>query len=393
MKGKEGFSVTQWHKSKIKSKFPKNLRRTSLTNTNSFELLKNAIHSQKITVFLHIRNNCKMKIPIHKIENFSDAHRLNVRSIPILKKRNYFVDNTKTIDGDAPKKFIGIYNYPLPDNKHRKNRKNWIYYIAKTGHKWYPSESITEMLMNRLGVIFGLKMADSQIMMIGGQLRFLSKYFLNPLEELVHGADILAGYLNVSNRFVEEVDKLKLTRDLFTLQFIEEAVANQFPCQKDYILHELSKLIVFDALVGNNDRHFFNWGVIRSIENNYQPYFSPIYDTARGLFWNYSENKIFEIVEVNKNMNIHIQRYCKNSHPKIGWENENKLNHFRLFEKIYTNEFYISKNEIKAILTPGLLERMTKEVKQKFRSLMTINRITMICKCLEYRFNEMRKIL
>jgi hypothetical protein len=83
---------------------------------------------------------------------------------------------------------------------------------------------------------------------------------------------------------VEEVDEQKMTRDLFTLQVIEEAVANLFLYQKDEIMHELSRLVIFDAVVGNNDRHFFNWGVIRSVESNFQPFFSPVYDTARGLF-------------------------------------------------------------------------------------------------------------
>ena len=185
-----------------------------------------------------------MKIPVHKIENYTEAHQLDVRNVSVIKRGNYFVDDSVSVDGDAPKKFIGIYDYQLFDHKHKSNRKNWIRYIAKTGHKWYPSESITELLMNRLGVIFGLTMADSQIAMIGGQLRFLSHYFLHPAqEELVHGADILAGYLNESTRYVEEVDEQKMTRDLFTLQVIEDAVASLFLYQKDEILHELVKLI------------------------------------------------------------------------------------------------------------------------------------------------------
>lgn len=249
--------------------------------------------------------------------------------------------------------------------------------------------------MNRLGVIFGLQMADSRIAMIGGQLRFLSRYFLNPeKEELVHGADILAGFLNEdSPAFVEEVDKQKLTREWFTFQFVENAISNMFLYRKDEIMHELSKLIIFDALVGNNDRHFFNWGVVRSIEGCFQPYFSPIYDTARGLFWNYSEAKLIDIVEVNKTIDNHIRKYCKDSRPKIGWENEKNLNHFRLFEKIYTNEYYISSDEIKQLLNSSVLEKMLMEVRQNFHSLMSVNRITMICKCLEYRFNELLKIL
>ena len=133
-----------------------------------------------------------MNIPIHKIENYTNAHQMNVRGVPVMKCSNYFVDDSVTVDGDAPKKFVGIYDHQLLGHKHKANRNNWIRYIAKTGHKWYPIESITELLLNRLGLIFGLNMAESRIAMMGGQLRFLSRYFLNPVkEELVHGADIL----------------------------------------------------------------------------------------------------------------------------------------------------------------------------------------------------------
>ena len=327
-------------------------------------------------------------MPIHKIENYTDVHQLGVRKVPVIKREHYFVDDSVSIDGDAPKKFIGIYDYQLFGHKHKSSRKNWIRYIAKTGHKWYPTESVTELLMNRLGVIFGLTMADSQIAMIGGQLRFLSRYFLHPYkEELVHGADILAGYLNESTRYVEEVDEQKMTRDLFTLQVIEEAVSSLFLYQKDEIMHELIRLIIFDALVGNNDRHFFNWGIIRSVESSFQPFFSPVYDTARGLFWNYSESKL------RKTTDSHIRKYCKDSRPKIGWEGEKNPNHFQLFQQIYTNEFHITKDEVNVMLNLDVLEQMISEVRQNFQPLMSMNRITLICKCLEYRFNELRKIL
>lgn len=335
-----------------------------------------------------------MKIPVHKIENYSDSHLLSVCGVPVIKQRNYYVDDSVSVDGDAPKKFIGVYDYDLLGHRRRSNHNNWIHYIAKTGQKWYPIESITELLMNRLGIIFGLIMAESRIAMIGGQLRFLSRFFLqSPYEELVHGADIIAGYLNETTSYVEEVDKQKMTRDLFTLQVVEEAVGSLFQDQKDAILHELIKLIIFDALVGNNDRHFFNWGVIRSVESSFQPYFSPVYDTARGLFWNYSEKKIRDIVEVNKSVDSAIIKYCKESRPKIGWEGEKNPNHFKIFQDIYDNEFYITKDEVRSMLDNSILDRMIKEVNTNFKTLMSVNRIIMISRCLEYRFNEMKKYL
>lgn len=335
-----------------------------------------------------------MKIPVYKIENYTDIPVLSVHGVPVIKQGYFFVDNSVTVDGDAPKKFIGIYNYQLLEHKRKANQKNWIRYIAKTGHKWYPMESITELLMNRLGTVFGMTMADSSIAMIGGQLRFLSRYFLRPdKEELVHGADILAGYLNKSTRYVEEVDEKKMTRDLFTLQVIEEAVTSLFPSQKDEIMKELVKLLIFDALIGNNDRHFFNWGVVRSVENSFLPFFSPVYDTARGLFWNYSESKLRDIAEVNKTADSHIRKYCKESRPKIGWEGVKNPNHFQLFELIYNNEFHIARDEVEEILDPNVLNGMISEVRQNFATLMSENRVALICRCLEYRFNELRKIL
>ena len=79
----------------------------------------------------------KYSIPIHKIENFTNKTKLCVNKVCVVKRRNYFVDGTISIDGDAPKKFIGIYDYELLNHKRRENKKNWIRYIAKTGHKWY----------------------------------------------------------------------------------------------------------------------------------------------------------------------------------------------------------------------------------------------------------------
>ena len=334
-----------------------------------------------------------MKIPIHNIESFSGQTNPKIRKVETIKRRNYFVEN-KHVDGDAPKKFIGLYDYSKMCHKKRTNRNSWIRYIAKTGHKWYPSESITEYLLNRLGLIFGLDVAESRLALIGGQLRFLSRYFLdNSNQELVHGADIIAGYLNESTSFVEEVDAQKLTRDFFTFQLIEKAVESTFPKEKSDIMHELSKLMIFDALVGNNDRHFFNWGVIRNVIGNEFPRFSPVYDTARGLFWNYSESKLSAIAKNSRTINDVIKKYCDNSRPKIGWDGEKNINHFRLFRKITENEFYISKKEINGLFTPLLLERMLNEIHVNFGELMSNNRILLVCKCIEYRFNEIIKLL
>ena len=231
------------------------------------------------------------QIPRHSIQNFSNKKSIYVKGIPTIKNCNYTTIHNISVSGDAPKAIIRIHH---PNQRHyfKKNKHRWSIYIAKTGHKWYPIESMTEYLLNLLGKDFGLNMAESSIAMIGGQLRFLSKYFLTTQwEELVHGADIFAGYLG-DKELVEQIEEQQLSRDLFTLQFVEKAIDYQFSYQKSEIMNHLVRLLLYDALVGNNDRHFYNWGIIRSIKQSFQPHFSPVYDTARGLFWNDDDDKI-----------------------------------------------------------------------------------------------------
>ena len=254
-------------------------------------------------------------IPKNKIEKYSNSERNDsLKGIQTIKKTNYRIVKGMSVMGDAPKSIIRLYEYDKHNDYRKRNVCRWPLYIAKTGHKWYPIESITEYLLFRLGEVFGLNMAKSSIVNIGGQIRFLSKYFLNGKdEELVHGADIFAGYLNDDNNFfVDEIERQSLSQELFTLQFIEKSVEYSFAFKKEEILHDLVKLLLFDAFVGNNDRHFYNWGVVRSMKQDFLPYFSPVYDTARGLFWNESEQKLNRMYEQGC-VSSYMVKYCKKS--------------------------------------------------------------------------------
>lgn len=85
-----------------------------------------------------------------------------------------------SIPGDAPKDFIR-------DSKHRPGhrtrRQRFERYIAKVGSRFYPNESITDQLLTRIGQSFGLSIADSKLRLIDGQVRFLSRYFLDKNNE------------------------------------------------------------------------------------------------------------------------------------------------------------------------------------------------------------------
>ncbi len=258
-------------------------------------------------------------------------------------------------------------------------------------------ESISEHLLNRIGEVLGLNMAKSQLRVAHGQLRFLSKYFLRDEEILVHGAQVYSAYLEENDdKFVQEIEDQNWARALLTFQFTYEALKFIFPKQFQIIMNQFVELLVFDAITGNNDRHFYNWAVVTHLEEKNPPRFSPIYDSARGLFWNNSEQVIERKFYRRKGDGYEINysnldTYINSSRPKIGWEGwkeANEINHFQLIAKI--NEHYpdfqvvclnlIKKEQLCAIL--DLLD-------QEFTTFYTSKRLKLVKECLKRRFEKL----
>ncbi|MFZ1703568.1 MAG: HipA domain-containing protein [Saprospiraceae bacterium] len=294
------------------------------------------------------------------------------------------------IGGDAPKEIVQAYFY----KKGEIRSKKWPVYIAKVGHKHYPIESITEHLLNKLGNFFGMEMADSELAYISysnnKQIRFFSKYFLDQKrEQLIHGADIYAGYLND-----EEIIKLieKQERDIIIVQEAKKAIEHLFP-ESPEILKQYIKLLLFDALIGNNDRHFYNWGCIKSLTNE-NIRFSPIYDTARGMFWNHSDEDILLWTNNNALKDQQLIKYINKSMPKIGWDGKKNLNHFDLVGLLFEHEIGLKKVEIITFFDDVALYNAIEFINNgPFTTLFIKERSILIIECLTLRFKKIKEII
>jgi len=176
----------------------------------------------------------KTYMKLTPIENYSTFYPKIRKPIEVIKKNNYIINPGINISGDAPKCFIKLYEFKKEYSK-KSNPEKWDGYIAKTGHKWYPMESITEFLLGRIGEELEVEMASQKIALIGGQIRFLSKYFLKKDELLVHGMEIYADYLQ-NETLVKEIESENLARDFLTLQLTKEAIYHFFSERAESIL-------------------------------------------------------------------------------------------------------------------------------------------------------------
>ncbi|MEL6446197.1 MAG: HipA domain-containing protein [Bacteroidota bacterium] len=311
----------------------------------------------------------------------------SAKTIPPLRDRYYRIVD-QPIGGDAPKAFVRVYEHE-PGRVRRGKPQSWPLYIAKVGHKWYPNESITEHFLTRLGQRLGLRMADSRLMNVHGQIRFFSRYFLKPNQSLVHGAQIFAGYLE-DDAFVEEVEQADASREVFTFQFVVEAVRSVFPDEAETILDAFVRMLAFDAVVGNMDRHYYNWGVVTHALGAHPPYFAPIYDSARALFWNDSESKLihrWEHASSDDERNRYLRKYVKKSQPKTGWDGEKNLNHFKLIRSI-RDAYPALRGVLKDLYQPQLLEDLPVLLDGEFLHLFSPMRKRLIRACLERRLER-----
>jgi hypothetical protein len=304
-------------------------------------------------------------------------------------RKKYYKVLTESVGGDAPKDVIRFYQY----GKGRiANPKSWPKYIAKIGHKWYPNESITEHYFTSIGKSFGIEIANSQLVFAEGYIRFLSEHFHSEEQSLIHGANILSRYLSEKDtKWIDDLDNQRLLKGEINIKDVIVALQDVFPDTR--ILDDFVDMLLFDCLTGNNDRHYYNWGVVTHIKNKHEPYFSPIYDTARGLYWNNDEKFILSLHNDSEEaQNKRINKYVKNSVPKVSIPGNGKCNHFHLIEFLNNNK-YIKKKHVARWTNEKSLEQTLSILNKDFVKLFTQERRLILEKILNLRFQTLKGII
>lgn len=308
-----------------------------------------------------------------------------------LAKSSHVIALDESVGGDAPKDLIRLYTFSCG----RKDKpKTWKKFIAKIGHKWYPNESITEHFLTTVGKCFNLSIANSRLIYAEKFIRYLSEHFHSEEQVLSHGANILTSYLNEdSTEWIDELDRTKKLKGEIHIDDVLHALKKVFLEDSTSITEGFLHMILFDALTGNNDRHYYNWGVISHIKNKHKPYFSPIYDTARGLLWNCSDEVLLSLhSELIKADKIRINKYVFKSVPKISIPDNANCNHFDLVLHLQKKNCF-NRSHVEVWTDRKNIEVAIEKLETDFKYLFTRERREVITYILELRFKKLCEIL
>ncbi len=145
----------------------------------------------------------------------------------------------------------------------------------------------------------------------------------------------------IKNKLEDPYSNLK-----YSVQMIEKSLENlHFDISKIY------KMIIFDILIGNSDRHHSNWAIIHKIEDVHNMKhitldLCPLYDNGSSLcsYENNSNVKIFFKDKMKFEALVNTK-----SKSAIGWENERPIRHFELLHKIKENSYALTIQYIEKI--------------------------------------------
>ena len=164
----------------------------------------------------------------------------------------------------------------------------------------------------------------------------MSYSFLSNTTSLVEGVEFILGKYPYYDK-----DTLtdKYSGMPYSFQMIVESMKSILE------ISTISKILLFDALIGNSDRHHSNWGITETkaslyVENGLFPVnvmtLSSLYDNGSSLCSYINESDIETILKDKIRYESIINTKSKSA---IGWNNLRPIRHFELIKNL-RNEYY-----------------------------------------------------
>ncbi len=328
---------------------------------------------------------------------------MDPRTIPLLAQGTFKLlpaARVLAITGAAPKEFLVFGTAMDATPAEVAQSRSWSSaFVAKGRKRLHCPECATEEAISLVGRTLPLKVAKSRLVRVptpaGPEVRFLSRFFLAPNEELLHGNELAAIWMNVQQRELESVfhGTRSEEQSLYNVDVIVELLRNIDPHHDpEPLIDSFARMMAFDALVGANDRHAKNWGVIRNTVIDQPVRFAPVYDTAKGLFWDHWEDRL---VQEEGRVNEYVRRYAARSTPLIGLPKQaggTRINHFDVITFMVQERPELFGSGIRQVVHAYRPDDVARLLRRRFRHILTRRRLLFIDTLLRHRHARLIEI-
>lgn len=171
--------------------------------------------------------------------------------------------------------------------------------------------------------------------------------------ELVGENDVLCEGVTFIQQKYPLYNKHKLkdeyTNEEYSFQMIQNSI-------KENYINNILQMMIFDALIGNSDRHASNWAIIfyRRIFQR----FCPLYDNGSSLCAYEDPNNIEIFFKDKMKYNALINT---KSWSTIGWNNERPIRHFELLKHL-KDEYYEDTKDFIEIIKSNINEEIIENI-------------------------------
>lgn len=182
---------------------------------------------------------------------------------------------------------------------------------------------------------------------------------------LIEGVNIIQGKYPYYNK---ENLKDDFSKQVYSVEMVKDALENE-----NFFKYFLNVLI-FDALIGNSDRHHSNWGILLQLYNENQQYevlgisgkasFAPLYDNGSSLCAYVEESEIDSLMKDKMRFEALINTKSK---AIIGWNNVRPIRHFELVQNI-KNTYYKQTIKIVQKICENITEQSIENILEKFET-------------------------
>lgn len=192
--------------------------------------------------------------------------------------------------------------------KHPKFQTRYLFKIPRenTGEYW------AEFIASKIGQAIGMEIIDVELATYNGTIGTIAKNFVKTKEEFYEGGDLFFTLFSDFDRYALKHYNFSNIIKVLTPYNLERAFIS---------------VPVFDAFIGNQDRHCDNWGIIMS-DDAYK--LSPIYDNGTSMGFNLQAKRIRELLmDYNR-----LQNYCNKGISLIGLNDKHKPRCLELLEEV-----------------------------------------------------------